>query len=116
MVRARTYKEHYGKYPEWFRTWQKRFYSSKQWRNLREQIMIDRRMISDHSGQLINGKAVLDHKIEITPDNYMDENITLNPENLQLLTFEEHNRKTFGSLKRDSVSDFNLEKRIDSLF
>lgn len=79
-------------------------------------ILEDRGMISDYSGTLITGKAVVDHIIEITPENYQDESITLNPDNLQLLSFAEHNRKTFGDLPRDSVSNYNINKRKDSLF
>lgn len=101
-------------YPEWFRQWQTKFYNSKEWISLRDEVRLEKRMRSDHSGKLILGKSIVDHIIEITPDNYMDENITLNKNNLQLLSIEEHNRKTFAE-SLDYDNPYVTGKRTDNL-
>lgn len=108
-------EEHYdSKHPPWFREWQKKFYKSKKWQQKRKEILLDRKMISDYSGKLIISKAIVDHIIEISPDNYTDENILFGNDNLQLLSFAEHNRKTFGKL--DQKESFDLSNRTDSIF
>lgn len=114
MSKPRTYEERYSKHPEWFRKWQKNFYNSKEWKKLRKEILLEKKMISDYSGQLITGKAVVDHIIEISPENYTDENITMGRNNLQLLSIEEHNRKTFSDLDMRSVKE-KLNTRVDHL-
>lgn len=100
------YEERASKWPSWFREWQLEFYRSKEWQQLRKEVMKDRQMISDYSGTLITGKAVVDHIEEITPYNYDDEEITLNKDNLQLLSFEEHNTKTFSSYGLQDLDDW----------
>lgn len=83
------------KHPEWFRQWQIKFYNSKQWKKLREEVRTEKGMRCDHCHRLIKGKSICDHIKEITPDNYTDEVVTLNKRNLQLLCIECHNTKTF---------------------
>ncbi|WP_243198154.1 HNH endonuclease [Weissella diestrammenae] len=102
----------YRQYPEWFLKWQRDFYNSSKWRKLRNQVRTDKRMHSDMSGKLIKGKSIVDHIIPITPDNYMDDDITLNPDNLQLLSIEEHNVKTFGK-KEKMIFEPNDERKIN---
>ena len=86
-------------HPEWFRKWQRRFYNSKEWKQLRDDVRRSKGMRSDKSGQLIKGKSIVDHIIPITPSNYLDSRITLNLDNLQLLSLDEHNKKTFSCMK-----------------
>ncbi len=101
-------------YPKWFIQWQKHFYDSKEWLALRDQVRLDRGMRSDISGKIIHGKSIVDHTIPISPDNYLDESIVLNPKNLQLMSLKEHNAKTFN--QNESIS-FDLEtKRNVNLF
>lgn len=107
------YEERQRKWPEWFRDWQRRFYNSKDWQKLRESILLDRGMRSDFSGEIITGIAIVDHVEEITPENCDDPNITLNPDNLQLLSIEEHNKKTFGKLMK--AQHLDLSDRVDSI-
>ena len=85
------------KHPEWFRKWQMKFYNSKQWRTLRNEIRNDKRMRCDNCHKLIKGKSICDHRIEVSPENYQDESITLNKRNIDLLCIECHNTKTFSS-------------------
>lgn len=104
------------KWPAEFREWQAKFYKSREWLELAEQIRLDRNMRSDYSGSIIFGLSAVDHIIEITPDNKDDPNITLNPDNLQLLSIEEHNMKTAGTLPPIIEDEFDFSKRKDTLF
>lgn len=83
------------KHPEWFREWQIKFYNSKRWKLLRDEVRQERHMRCDSCHRLIKGKSICDHIIEVSPTNYEDERITLNKDNLQLLCIECHNTKTF---------------------
>lgn len=42
-------------YPDWFRKWQRRFYNSKEWKQLRDEVRRMKGMRSDMSGRLIKG-------------------------------------------------------------
>lgn len=92
-----------------FRKWQHRFYNSKEWKELRDKVRKERGMRCDMCHRLIRGKSITDHIKEITPYNKCDTNITLNKDNLQLLCFDCHNKKTF----KDNEFDFELERRED---
>ncbi|WP_253247248.1 HNH endonuclease signature motif containing protein [Weissella cibaria] len=98
-------------YPDWFRKWQRRFYNSKEWKQLRDEVRRLKGMRSDMSGSLIKGKSIVDHIIPITPMNYLDSSITLNLDNLQLLSLEEHNQKTFNG--KDLSFEPPKERRVN---
>ncbi|HFU4203812.1 TPA: HNH endonuclease [Streptococcus suis] len=68
-------------------------------------------MRCDECKQLIRGKSIVDHVVEINPDNYQDDNITLGEDNLQLLCIECHNSKTFRSR-----INFEMTNRSINLF
>ncbi|MFS0864115.1 HNH endonuclease [Fredinandcohnia sp. 179-A 10B2 NHS] len=70
----------------------KKFYKSKAWRKCRESYIPSVHGICEHCG---DAGYILDHIIELNPDNINDPNITLNHENLQYLCLECHNKKTF---------------------
>ena len=84
-------------------------YLSKEWQKLRDQLMIER---VNEDGQLICarcGKPILKrydciahHKIELTDENVNDLEISLNPENIELICFMDHNREheRFGGFKQ----------------
>jgi len=86
-----------NKYPEWFRSWQMKFYKSKKWIELRDEIRDDAKMRCSECHKIIKGKSIVDHIIEITPNNYIDESITLSKDNLRLLCLNCHNTKTFAT-------------------
>lgn len=75
----------------------KTFYKSDRWRNLIERLKLER--VTD--GQLLCelcGKPIVKaydcighHKIELTPENVDDANISLNPDNIMLIHFKCHN-------------------------
>ena len=74
------------------------FYQSDEWKSLREQLMVER---ADKDGNIICahcGKPILKkydcighHKIELTEQNVNDFNISLNPDNIELIHFHCHN-------------------------
>ena len=74
------------------------FYKSREWWNLRENIILER---ADEQGHVICahcGKPILKkydmighHKIELTNENVNDYEISLNPENIELIHFRCHN-------------------------
>jgi 5-methylcytosine-specific restriction endonuclease McrA len=86
-----------SKHPVWFNQWAAAFYKSKEWIALRDEVRDEAKMRCAICHKLIRGKAIADHLIEITPENYTDESITLNKDNLRLLCIDCHNAKTFGS-------------------
>lgn len=96
------------KHPEWFRKRQKKFYNSSEWKKVRDYIRNKYKMRCYKCNKLITGISIVDHIIEISPDNYEDENITLNGDNLQLLCLKCHNTKTFGK-----PLEFDLDERED---
>lgn len=76
-----------------------RFYKSKQWEKLIEQLKIDRvnvhgELICEYCGKPITKKydCIGHHEIELTEDNVNDYNISLNPKNVKLIHFKCHNR------------------------
>ena len=94
--------------PLWFRNWQQHFYKSSEWQNIRRKVIIRDKGISCVSGKKIlpPDKMLVDHINKITPENYNDPNITLNMDNLQLMSLREHNALTF-----EADPDFSLNKR-----
>lgn len=74
------------------------FYNSDEWRTLRLQIIHDRtdsagNLFCEHSGkQLVNSyDIVAHHKIPLTMENVNDYNISLNPENIMIVSQSAHN-------------------------
>ena len=73
------------------------FYHSKPWEKLRRQLMIDRlkdgQLICEHCGEPIVKAydCIAHHKKELTEDNVNDFEISLNPDNIELIHFRCHN-------------------------
>lgn len=87
----------------------KKFYKTKQWREVR-QFVIDRdKAICFFCGKVITQRATVHHKQELNEENWLDWNIALNPENLVACHAECHNfhHKRFGykpSIVNDDLS------------
>jgi hypothetical protein len=74
------------------------FYRSKEWVEFRQIVILER---LDEYGQTIDevtGKPItkaydiiLHHKIPLTESNYMDANISLNPDNIMIVSHKTHN-------------------------
>lgn len=74
------------------------FYKSKEWDNLRLQLMQERTneqgvLYCEYCGQPINKKydCIGHHKLELTQDNVNDVTVSLNKDNIQLIHFRCHN-------------------------
>lgn len=76
------------------------FYASAAWKKCRESYIPKVFGLCEHCG---SPGYILDHIVEITPQNIYDPMITLNHDNLQFLCTPCHNKKTFG--KYDPVRE-----------
>lgn len=81
------------------RKFAKKFYDSKAWKDCRKSFIAYRITIDGGMCQHCKDKLgyIVDHIIELTPENINNPNITLNHNNFQYLCLECHNKKTFGS-------------------
>lgn len=86
------------------------FYKSDEWRNLLKQLKLERineegLLICPICGKTILGTIIGHHKKELTKDNYLDYNISLNPDNIILIHQECHNliHKRWGYQKKQVV-------------
>ena len=74
--------------------WARNFYASKQWREVRQQVLRRDLYTCAHC----NARAEeIHHIIELTPDNITDINIALNPDNLISMCHDCHTKTTKGS-------------------
>ena len=85
------------------------FYTSDEWKEFRKVIIAQRTAADGFVYDEITGKPIvkaydiiLHHKIELTLENVNDCNITLNPDNIQVVSFRTHNEihNRFGSWTR----------------
>lgn len=85
------------------------FYTSKEWADFRQYLIAARTAADGFVYDEITGKPIvkaydiiLHHKIELTLENVNDANITLNPDNIQIVSFRTHNEihNRFGSWTR----------------
>ena len=74
------------------------FYTGKEWQEFRQVIIADRTAADGFVYDEITGKPIvkaydiiLHHKIPLTLDNVNDAGITLNPDNIQIVSFRTHN-------------------------
>ncbi|TCJ05053.1 HNH endonuclease signature motif containing protein [Cytobacillus praedii] len=78
----------------------KSFYASEEWVNLRLQLINERKNICNRCKETIaKSKDIIGHYIiELTPENVNDRMISLNPENIEIVCFDCHNKehKRFG--------------------
>lgn len=71
------------------------FYSTKKWKDLRNQIRIRDKMTCQNCHLPILGRSIVDHIEEVNILNKDNWDIAYNPDNLQLLCQKCHNSKTF---------------------
>ncbi len=73
---------------------QKRFYSSKKWIRCRDVYLSEHPLCERCQAAGVAAIAEhVHHKIELSLDNYKDPMIALNPDNLEALCFECHNKE-----------------------
>lgn len=71
------------------------FYNSQRWRKLRQFIIIRAGGICEICN--VEKASIADHIEEVTDDNVNDPNIVWNPDNLQAVCQDCHNRKHHGN-------------------
>lgn len=83
--------------------WAKKFYNSKEWRALRERLVVEAKFRCAHCGEdyLKDSTQLVGHHIkELTPANVNDANVALNPANIEIICRrchdKEHRRFEFG--------------------
>ena len=85
------------------------FYTSKEWADFRQVIIAERADADGFVYDEITGKRIvkaydiiLHHKIPLTLDNVNDTSISLNPDNIQIVSFKTHNEihERFGTWTR----------------
>lgn len=79
------------------------FYCSKVWRELALKLKIERGGKCERTGTVFAdlSQLIAHHKIELTDDNVDDPYIALNPDNIEIISREEHNKehRRFGNKK-----------------
>jgi len=75
--------------------WAMALYQSRQWRELRQALIIERGLHCQLCGRMVSHPSNLigDHIEELTPDNVNNPAISLNPDNVQLICEDCHNQK-----------------------
>ena len=73
------------------------FYSTPEWIKVRDAVKKRDRMICQSCKKPITGRYIVDHIIPLSLENYHDAKVSLNPDNLQLLCQDCHNKKTFSN-------------------
>lgn len=83
--------------------WAKKFYNSKEWRALRQRLIVEANFLCAECGEsyLKDSAQLIGHHIkELTPENIQDANIALNPANVKIICRrchdKEHRRFEFG--------------------
>ena len=73
---------------------QVKFYKSKKWLKCRAAYLAGKFYICERCGR---PATIVHHKERVTPENVGDPGVTLNPENLEALCLECHNKEHFGT-------------------
>lgn len=83
----------------------KSFYRSREWKSFRKIIIAERTQLNGFIFDEVTGEPILKpydlilhHKIELTEDNVNDYSVSLNPDNIMIVSFRTHNElhKRFG--------------------
>lgn len=78
-----------------------KFYCSKAWRDLAYKLKVERGGKCERSGEIFADFSQLigHHKIELNDDNVDDVAISLNPNNIEIISHKEHNKehRRFGN-------------------
>lgn len=114
------------------------FYHSKEWGKFRELIIAEKlakygELIDEETGDVIlnKGDAVLHHKIFLTSQNVNDPSVSLNPQNIELVSFATHQlihnkfgcrgrevhitRKKKEEIKEKSLKAYDLQIDFETL-
>lgn len=72
---------------------QKEFYHSAAWRRLARAFLLSKNCICEQCGA---PAVIVHHKTHLNPSNVDNPAISMNPDNLQVLCLECHNKEHFG--------------------
>ncbi len=91
------------------REFSRKFYDSPMWRKVRKSFIAHRQSIDGGMCQKCKDRTgyIVDHIIELSPENINDTEITLSWSNLQYLCLPCHNTKTFGEQEERYYFDSN---------
>ena len=72
-----------------------RFYTSRSWRDLAHKLKIERGGKCERTGEVFvdMSQLIAHHKVELTEDNVSNPEIALNPDNVEIISFREHNKE-----------------------
>ena len=76
--------------------WAAKFYNSKEWKDLRGQLIVAAKYTCQKCGKnlvLNPSRLVGHHKIKLDPQNILDVNISLNPQNIEIICKECHDEE-----------------------
>lgn len=80
------------------------FYTSRAWRDLSFRLKVERGGKCERTGEIFADMSMLiaHHKIPLDESNVDNINISLNPDNIEVISFTEHNRehRRFGHSKK----------------
>lgn len=80
------------------------FYCSREWMDFSFKLKVERGGKCERTGEVLEDFSQLigHHKIEITEDNVNDPHISLNPDNIEIISLNEHNKehRRFGHSKK----------------
>ena len=114
------------------------FYHSKEWAKFRELVIAEKlakygELIDEETGKTIlnKGDAILHHKTFLTAQNVNDPSVSLNPQNIELVSFATHQlihnkfgcrgrkvyitRKKKEEIKKESLEEFDLQIDFETL-
>jgi hypothetical protein len=86
----------------------KSFYASENWQKFRRMLIAERGPVCEKCGKVIGSPldCILHHQKELTPENYLIAEISLNPENILIVDHDCHQRlhHRFGHQSEHGVS------------
>lgn len=91
------------------KTMQREFYRRKVWRACRDSYMIQVGGLCERckAKGILTPAAIVHHKIYLSPENYKDESIALNFDNLEALCQNCHNAEHF---KKETAKRWRVEE------
>ena len=100
--------------------WKRKFYGSRQWKEVRNIVLNSSKGVCNTCGKLVIGKHSVHHSIVLDNTNYMDPNISLNPELLVLLCETCHNKvhnklyvPSFINFKSNAINFDERDKKLN---
>ena len=95
------------------RTVQAKFYSTSKWRKCRAAYLSEHPCCERcEKAGIISVAVHVHHKTELNEDNYLDPMIALNPDNLEALCFNCHQKEHHGAKEVDEALYFDSDGNL----